>query len=622
MNNYRRPCYIIGIAYDNLLWNENDNNGGYLSDEVYKAWPTHDNSTMVQCNVSSTQEALYSEPAVRLTLRDVEQMAIENAPITEEHTGKTVGKVNKKWIDNGKLMVEAHINDLDTAEKARRGKYTGFSVGYVFDTVGKRVTKKIFNHLAVCEDPVFDKCRFVVTASKTMTTTTTNANQTEGGNSQPFMTKSVSSGIRIESVNDNPLKMQNNISGGDKYGGARTFNDLAASKTTRMENQAQQSPFGGQGSANTEGGQIPQQQQTQNSIPSFHSSQQAPPQQQQQQPSAPPQQQFDAEQDRSDPNGKDRSRAEGTGLSDEEIRSVLLKKEKMRMLKEENRALKSREDQRLQEYLKGQEPKKKAFVEFARGLNNGELSGDVEDVIENSYTTAGYEGWTSFMEKVASEHVQMKEALEREREARGNIERENNELKRKSEKQRNLFKYMKGESGERKKVSFDDERRETGGGGGSEEKPGLFNKRSPNGFSSAPHINAKTPKIENIFSKQQRQPQAPPQMSTGRRETPASGQHQQQQQHQPQQQTGGFLDDARRHGVTASRGTSSSAPTIASFGGFNTREEGGVLNQLHPELWDVFNKTANVDPKADAYEYLVKTQNTTGIPVVRYSYSH
>lgn len=571
-NHYRRPCYIVGIAYDNLLWNEDQNNGGLLSDKIYNAWPNHDQSTMVKCSVTSTQEELYSEPAVRLTFSDVQKMPIKGAAITEEHTGKRVGTVKEKWIDDGgRLMVEAHIQDLDTAEKARRGKYTGFSVGYFFDTVGKRVTNKTFDHLAVCEDPVFDRCRFSVTASKTGDS----SNDVDSSMVVPTMVKSASSGIRIDSVNDEPFKIQINNSINDKSGRSSLNTPVKGSLlTTRTTMETQTSQSTGAQGFQSMGNFDEQQQQQQSTLDLLERSNTNEPE----------------EEEEEEEKDKDTNKT-NSPLKEDDIRRFLLKKEKMRQLKAENRRYQEEKRQQTQKYLEAQGPKKKAFMDFAKNLNNGELPADVEEVIEGSFTTPGYEGWMTVLEKMRAEHVQMAETLKKEREERSNMDRENNELKRKSEKQRNMFKLLKANDGSKKQVSWDKEKEYNDGN-----RTGLFGKKSTSGV---PPANARTPKMESIFRK--KEPESSSKMTTG-----GSG-----------KKSGGFLEESRRMSVTASRGKTSASPS-SSTEGFDFREEKGLLNQLDPSLWDDFNRFSTVDPKADAWQYLVKHQTVDSIPVIRY----
>ena len=590
-NDYRKACYIVGVAYDNLLWDEDQNNGGFLSDAIYEAWPKHDQSTMVACSVSSTQEELYSDPAVRLTLSDVRKMPIQGAPITDEHTGKRVGIVTNKWIDDGgRLMVEAHVQDLDTAEKARRGKYTGLSVGYVFDTVGKKVTKKTFNHLAVCEDPVFDKCRFVVTASKTGETSQRSVGDAEFAT--PTLIKSASSGIRIEAINDEPLKKQINNSNGDKYGRSCPITPLRPFKSIRMENQGQGAPsnVGFEQQAQ----QPPQQQQS--SIPSFHAQSQQQHQQQQQPP--PPQQSNQFNDNANATEEKDEKEKQSSLITDEEIRRLWLKKDKMREMKAKLQQYEQEKQQQTQAYLKGQEPKKKAFVEFAKRFNDGELPEDVEGVIEGSFTTPGYEGWTTLLERMSSEHARLSETLEREQKELESMRGSYNDLKRKNEKDRNMFKYMKTGDGDRKKVSFQEGTKASEGG----KPPSLFKVSSSSGFSSAPHVNAKTPRVESLFNKKAATATSTAPATTGM----ATGGN----------KSGGFLEESRRMSVTASRGGANVEREMV--GEFEVRQETGILNQLDPSLWDSFNRQSGVDPRADAYQYLAKSQSTDGIAVVRY----
>lgn len=176
----RRPCIIVGVAYDHTLLDEKQDNNGVLSDWSFNNWPKEgvanincSSPTIFQCPQGEEYEAhkrnirrFYRDPAVLLTKKDISKMNFQQCPVRIEHTDQQVGTINKTWFDDrNRLMVEARITDPMVAEYSRKGLYTGLSIGYEVVAKGKQVVNKNLLETSVVMDPMFEECRFHVTAS-------------------------------------------------------------------------------------------------------------------------------------------------------------------------------------------------------------------------------------------------------------------------------------------------------------------------------------------------------------------------------------------------------------------------------------------------------------------------
>lgn len=267
----RRECYILGVAYG-LLPGSDDANGGYIPAEILRRWPKMNAAEMVECSSDSNvvggvpritderrahfewfssprspfdargaknqsvednedeeeslKDLLYRQKAAMISENDVPSMNVDNLPITEGHTGNVVGKVTKHWTKGTELWVHACISDLDCAQKVRGGEYGSFSVGYKFRiTPEGKVKDKTFDHLAICERPVFKNCTYSVVASneKRRLEGRVTAEGSDypndvsrgGGGGLEAEGGSILDGLNIKFIADSPVDSQNNFPHGD-----------------------------------------------------------------------------------------------------------------------------------------------------------------------------------------------------------------------------------------------------------------------------------------------------------------------------------------------------------------------------------------------------------------------
>jgi len=120
------------------------------------------------------REAFYRDDAVRLSDEYMSEIdGAIGAPLCYEHRrNDVVGEVTHSWVDEGAgryMHINARIplNDRGKkiVDKIRRGKITGFSVGYatrLVEASKKNVREKNFYEISLVKEPFFDGCHLTV----------------------------------------------------------------------------------------------------------------------------------------------------------------------------------------------------------------------------------------------------------------------------------------------------------------------------------------------------------------------------------------------------------------------------------------------------------------------------
>jgi len=148
---------IWGIAYKNVL--------------------KGDNPTKHVTASQKDRDALYNDPAIRLSEGDLERFkSLKGKPICREHDRSVVlGHIHGYDVDpvDGHLRVMARIftdteEGRQAAEQLERGELNGLSVGYTTSMYQgtTKVASKSFDELTLTEEPFFEGCQVTVQASK------------------------------------------------------------------------------------------------------------------------------------------------------------------------------------------------------------------------------------------------------------------------------------------------------------------------------------------------------------------------------------------------------------------------------------------------------------------------
>lgn len=481
----RLPCFIRGIAYDELV---DDDNKGVISQEIMNCFEPGATHVKLNCGYDiSKQDEIYKEPAIGLTIKDVNSMPLVGGKVEYDHSksgGKgVIGSITQTWVDGKKLNIEAAIHDASVAKGIRSKQLRGISMGYTVLKNGNRVLGKVFREVSICPEPVFPDCQIYINASRT-------ENSSVSLNDESIVS---GSGFYIDSLYDKPIENQIKFLNNDICDVGSLFKLPVRTASSSSAKKMEQVPTGFA-------------QQTQPSAT------QAPPPVAQ----APPvtDTTLEGQGGAKIKSGKEDKASDNGGREDKsylkEKEKNYLKTQKYEEYKRIAKQVEAEKAAKRQQYLATQATNKDAFLgHYAQLIKEAgrDMTEEEKTIIERSYSTLDFEKWAQGLDymrekqtKLAEENAQLKKNNEA-------LMEQENTLKRKLEKTKGAVKFLRLNNGEKVKVkqpSTSDETKEKN----SDDSPysALFSmgKNTAGGFSQQGNNNNKKQAynpIENAFMK-------------------------------------------------------------------------------------------------------------------------
>lgn len=438
-NSLFRPCRLVGVAYNLVNPTQSKKTTNIIDEKTWNLWPKEGvfNYSTSSClyslykNPGDLQRILYTDPAIMLTHEDFTSMRFSGCPIRDTHQPENVGSVDKAWMEGNNVMIEASVYNPETAYKIRNGTYTGLSIGYQVKAHNRRVLGKELVEISVCENPVFEECRINVAASRTQTPQAAVATGSSSNALGGFVSDHTSNQMRhyglieIKSIKDLPANDKNNILSHDKSSKSflevesnaspfviKLSSPMEATTTTTYGTQQQQQQFG----QIDEGQEVNYQNREENNTDG------------------------DQEEDGQKPH-----------LDDTDLRQAY--EELKRKYEEAQKAMLETKNSFHEMIL----PRQQAFTDFVKVLRgNEELSEEVVDIIQKSYSTPGLGNWTQVLDdmrtahtKLSDENAELKRTIEQAATEFTALRNENESLKRKTERHHKSEKFMKTNDGKR-----------------------------------------------------------------------------------------------------------------------------------------------------------------------------
>ena len=642
---------IVGTAYDSLILDADCDNGGVISQRVLEilsggggGGTPHGTSGSIQCSYdSSTTDIVYSDPAIKLTLKDLQGMRIAGGPVIEEHwerKGK-VGTINESWLEGNKLKIRARVEDPGVAEKIRDGTYAGLSIGYRWTTDGvNKVLSKSFREVSVCQTPVFKGCVFSAQWSS------------NGGVSQlePLLT-----GLDIKVVEDDNEDDHDHPSGSTetphrrKSSIKKMMGDIFIRRDGLKRSQSSLSPpvTSTISMADPSQQQVPpaaqQQQQGQPLVqpPAFagnvHKGLPNDPGAVQQQDGSgkPPKPRrnvkfADGEENAAEKQQQQQQQQEkGTNdvesdddSVDNEIKDFVSKSKSKHAQEEEQRKkdkeelayFRKKEQREIQEYAKAQHGRKKEFQETYKKLVVGEkeVTEEEQALISNMFTVPEAEPFARNISEMARMLKEKEERLRIQEEELKKALDAKQRAKRKVQTAREGYKYMKGNDGEKRKVASQQQQQQQGDDDyARDDDEDDYYDSGANPATTGAMGKKLAQKVFNTKGKSRTDAS----WETGNDSDNEQQQQRKRKQQQQQQQ------QPKRNGNT-STGRQQSSPRIENMFGTKGRlpREGvvnasalsggtydrDVLAQVDDDLYSLLSQHSRADPMGDAYKYLRK----------------
>lgn len=464
---------IKGIAYNMLIPKES---------ATRKLKNSTKSLISLMCNKSgviqmdSVRAEMYKDNAVRITDEEARNMNFEGGAINDSH-GRKVGAVTDHWVKNSQLSISARVDDPETIEKIKSGKYRSFSVGYTInrDTNTDEVISKEFKEISVCENPIFEGCTFEVMCSK-------DSIDTVGGEAQTDVISLLSNkntgygSLTIDSVvkDDSKLEENKNL----KYNNTKPTRFSNARNMQSEANQESSAPFQSESAdtANNESNNPPM-----------------------------------------DSGSKEPHKDDGDNYDDidmDDINTIRARLQKLSEIEEENRLLKERtstyeqkENEKRAHYAKSTEPVLSQFKEFLGSYQgeNGQLDPREEQVFDLLFSDDTYASTVEKFTKIMQDQSELKQTNKRMAESLDESQREVKRLKKQQQTAELADKYR----AKRQQMGTTQRSSSSGAGSGNAKPQSALNATS--------QTQVKT-KLSSLFN--------PPVMKSGGR-TPSSNANQQ-----------------------------------------------------------------------------------------------